>query len=491
MKSKYKFGLKDFKTIGLYDANIVKVASKTVQKLLQQKAYKKEELIEILKDVLQNPDKYEATPFSILAETIVNFKPQNDIKTVEKKIKELKKEIITYPIYGKELIEKGAIEQMNAAMRLPVSLAGALMPDTHLGYGLPVGGVLATQNNAVIPFAVGVDIACRMCMSIFEIDASFLEKNQNKFKNLLLKNTCFGTGKGFEKPMEDEIFEKDIWNSSKLLKSLKGKAIAQIGSSGTGNHFVEWGVLTIFDDKNDLNLAKGKYLSLLSHSGSRGLGANIAGHYSNLAMETTLLPNEVKHLAWLDLDTEEGQEYWIGMTLAGEYAAANHHHIHKKMAKDLEKQPVMMIENHHNFAWKEKMEDGTEVIVHRKGATPAHKGEWGIIPASMAQAGYLIKGRGIAASLNSASHGAGRLFSRGRAMKSITHNDLQQVLNENGVLLIGGDVDEAPMAYKDIDTVMHAQEELVEIVAKFNPKIVRMAERERFGKGKKDKFEES
>jgi tRNA-splicing ligase RtcB len=181
-------------------------------------------------------------------------------------------------------------------------------------------------------------------------------------------------------------------------------------------------------------------------------------------------------LAWLDLQTEEGQEYWIAMNLAGDYAAANHHQIHKKMAKSLGLKPLIMIENHHNFAWEGNLADGTPAIIHRKGATPASKGDLGIIPGSMAHAGFVVKGKGSNGAIYSASHGAGRAMSRSQALRNITKQDIKKVLADKGVTLIGGDIDEAPMAYKDIFKVIEYQSDLVEILAKFVPKIVRMAD---------------
>nr|MCU0353906.1 RtcB family protein [Cytophagales bacterium] len=283
--------------------------------------------------------------------------------------------------------------------------------------------------------------------------------------------------------LPDDVFDRPEWNATAMIRSLRYKAQNQLGTSGTGNHFVEWGVLDIAENDTELRLPKGKYLALLSHSGSRGFGAQIAGHYSKLAAERTKLPKEAQHLAWLDLNTEEGMEYWIGMNLAGEYASANHHQIHRRIAKALETKPVAVVENHHNFAWKEKLADGTEVIVHRKGATPAGKGVLGMIPGSMAQPGFVVRGKGEPSSINSASHGAGRLMSRSKALKTITKPELKKVLSDKGVTLIGGDLDEAPMVYKDINQVMNSQQNLVEVLAKFTPKIVRMADADKRNKG--------
>jgi tRNA-splicing ligase RtcB len=185
------------------------------------------------------------------------------------------------------------------------------------------------------------------------------------------------------------------------------------------------------------------------------------------------LPGEANNLAWLTLDEQEGMEYWMAMNLAGDYASACHHVIHAKIAKQLGRQPMKMVENHHNFAWKE-IHEGREVIVHRKGATPAGKDVLGIIPGSMTAPGFIVKGKGELASIASASHGAGRKMSRTSALNAITHHALQEMLDRHGVKLIGGGLDEAPHAYKDIYTVMNAQQNLVDTVGLFYPKIVKM-----------------
>ncbi len=145
-------------------------------------------------------------------------------------------------------------------------------------------------------------------------------------------------------------------------------------------------------------------------------------------------------------------------------------------AKALGSKALAKVENHHNFAWRETLPDGTSGIVHRKGATPAQKGVLGIIPGSMTAPGFIVRGRGEALSLNSASHGAGRLMSRRKAMESISKHTLQQFLHDNGVTLLGGNIDEAPMVYKDINVVMQLQNDLIDVIGMFRPKIVRMAD---------------
>ena len=383
-----------------------------------------------------------------------------------------------YKIYGAEAIEDGAIHQMDIASRLPITIAGALMPDAHQGYGLPIGGVLATKN-AVIPYGVGVDIGCRMCLTLYDLPMTMLEDNKEALKKMLVNNTMFGQAT-FKRPKDHAIFERDEFSDIAVVKGLKDKAWRQIGSSGGGNHFVEFGIVDIPAVADELGLQPGKYLALLSHSGSRGLGATLAGHYTKIAMDVCKLPQEAKHLAWLDLDTEAGQEYWLAMNLAGDYASACHHQIHERMAVGLRSNPLVMVENHHNFAWKEQDASGEEVIVHRKGATPAGKGVLGIIPGSMATPGFIVRGKGVSTSINSASHGAGRLMSRTKAKQTILPGHVNKVLTAAGVELIGSGLDEAPMAYKNIHEVMASQQELVDVLGTFMPKIVRMCGDERF-----------
>jgi tRNA-splicing ligase RtcB len=429
-----------------------------------------EKLLKIFSQVLAQPSVFvEDEIYSALA--IELTKPATDIIS-------LKEEALPYSIYGAEAIEEGALKQMQTAMKLPVTIAGALMPDAHQGYGLPIGGVLATRN-AVIPYGVGVDIGCRMCMTIYALPTNSLEEKKEDFKKMLLNNTMFGTAT-FKRPKDHEVLGRKEFSDIKIVRELKDRASKQIGSSGGGNHFVEFGIVEILAAVNEFNLAPGQYVAVLSHSGSRGLGAAIAGHYTKVAMAGCKLPQEAKHLAWLDLDTEAGQEYWLAMNLAGDYASACHHQIHERMAIGLRETPLAMIENHHNFAWKEKDANGNELIVHRKGATPAGAGVLGIIPGSMATPGFIVRGKGEVASINSASHGAGRLMSRTRAKETILPGHVNKFLKAAGVELIGSGLDEAPMAYKNIHQVMEAQQELVEVLGSFMPKIVRMCGDERF-----------
>jgi len=393
-----------------------------------------------------------------------------------KEVIALKENPSAYTIYGAEHIEDGAKAQMDVAMKLPVTVAGALMPDAHQGYGLPIGGVLATKN-AVIPYGVGVDIGCRMALTVFDIPEAHFYANEALYKTELMKHTKFGAGHGFHgrDKADHAVLDSSDFNVAPFIKQLHDKAYSQLGSSGGGNHFVEWGIIEFAERDTALNIEKGRYLALLTHSGSRGFGATIAGHYTQLAKSLCNLPYEAKNLAYLDLNSEAGQEYWIAMNLAGDYASACHEVIHDKLVKAIGGNVLAKVENHHNFAWKE-IWNGEEVIVHRKGATPAGKGVIGIIPGSMTAPGFLVRGKGQENAIHSASHGAGRQMSRTKAIQNITPLEMKSILAENNVTLIGAGLDEAPMAYKDIHQVMASQKELVDVVAMFTPKMVRMAD---------------
>ena len=371
-------------------------------------------------------------------------------------------------------LEAEAVKQMANACALPVSVAGALMPDAHVGYGLPIGGVLATEN-AVITYAVGVDIACRMKMTVFDRAVRTIAGQKDRLANIIESETRFGVGSSFKLRREHEVMDED-WTVSPITHRFRDKAWAQLGTSGSGNHFVEFGAFTV--ETNELGLEPGEYVALLSHSGSRGTGAQVCQHYSRVAMDRhPELPKELKHLAWLALDEEPGQEYWGAMNLMGFYAAANHALIHRHIARKLGASLVLDIENHHNFAWKERhVIDGAEreVIVHRKGATPAGAGVLGIIPGSMASPGYVVRGRGEPESLNNASHGAGRVMSRTKALQSFTWSAVKKLLAERDVTLLSAGLDEVPGVYKDIAQVMAAQTDLVEVLGRFDPRLVKM-----------------
>jgi tRNA-splicing ligase RtcB len=215
-------------------------------------------------------------------------------------------------------------------------------------------------------------------------------------------------------------------------------------------------------------------VGLLSHSGSRGAGAAVCSTYSQLAQR--LLPNRFQklgRLAWLDLSSEAGREYWEAMNLMGRYASANHAVIHRLVSNLLGAHIVAGVENHHNFAWLERHR-GRELVVHRKGATPAGRGVLGVIPGTMGDPAFIVRGLGNPESFDSASHGAGRRMSRTQAKHTFRFSHVRQELAERGIEVLEAGSDEVPGVYKDIREVMAAQQDLVQIVAQFDPRIVRM-----------------
>ena len=456
---------KELRAIGYPEGPVISMAMNIVHRKFKHGI--REEVMKVLKEILEKPEAFEDD--AIWASIAGQLMPQEEEQDGELSLNQTG---IQFNTYGAEHIEQGAMHQMYAAAKLPVAVAGALMPDAHQGYGLPIGGVLAT-DNAVIPYGVGVDIGCRMCLSVFDIGPDELQRKRDFFTSVLDESTLFGSGAQFDRSEDHEVMDQALFFELPLLKRLHTRAWKQLGSSGSGNHFAEFGLVEIGAKDEVLGVEPGTYVGLLTHSGSRALGAHIANHYTKIAISKRRLPQGVKNLAWLHLDEEEGMEYWLAMNLAGDYASACHHVIHDKISKQLGRKPMRRVENHHNFAWKE-IWNGKEVIVHRKGATPAGKDVLGIIPGSMTANGFIVKGRGEIAAVNSASHGAGRLMSRSRAQESITQKAMKDELRKHGVTLMGGGLDEAPFAYKDINVVMQSQASLVDIVGRFMPRIVKM-----------------
>lgn len=467
---------KDLLNIGMPQGKVIGLALEAVPYLKHDPV--QDLPLQYFRNVLEVPEKYLDHPN--LGDTAKELVKMN--APIEDPEKDLYKEG-TWEYYqaGPELIEEGTHEQMRQAMRLPITRGGALMPDAHVAYGIPVGGVYAAEN-AVIPYGVGVDIGCRMRLSVFDLSSIVIGQQRAHLRDILLRNTNFGTGGSYKegrRGMDHEVLEDPAFDSTQFLRGLKGQAYAQLGTSGSGNHFLEWGIYENLESGE----GKGK-LAILSHSGSRGVGFKIANRYTKIAKSKTPLPSPLEEMSWLTLDSEEGIEYWLAMELAGRFSAANHEVIHTKMARALGAEPSWVVENHHNYAWREKYL-GNDVIMHRKGATPAGEGVMGVIPGTMGDPGYVVRGKGEEHSGNSASHGAGRLMSRRKAKETINEEEWRKYLEDKGIELIGGTLDEAPMAYKSIDEVIERQLHLVDIVGKFTPSIVRMDGKEQQIRGRR------
>ena len=481
--AKLKLKSKDIRAIGYPEGPVISIAMNIMEK--NYKFEKEDSVMNLLRKILESPVEYaNDAVLGLIAQRLMDRADWDDPAPdgpapgswdgpdAGGAKASLNNTGVRFNVFGNGDVGPGAMNQMYQAAKLPVAVAAALMPDAHSGYGLPIGGVLAT-DNAVIPYGVGVDIGCRMCLSVFDIRPSELLQKENYFSRQLKQATLFGGGRQFDTIASHEVLERPEFDEIPMLRRHQYRAARQLGSSGSGNHFVEFGEVEIVEKDLVLGLQPGKYLGLLSHSGSRSLGASIANYYTRIARQKRRLPGQANNLAWLSLDEQEGMEYWLAMNLAGDYAAACHEVIHDKLAMALGRRPVRTVANHHNFAWKETHE-GRELIVHRKGATPAAQDVLGIIPGSMTAKGYIVKGKGAAASLSSAAHGAGRKMSRTQATGSITHELLNETLRKHGVHLLGGGLDEAPQAYKNIEEVMSSQATLVDTVGTFTPKIVRM-----------------
>lgn len=458
---------KELSKLGYTDNVARSLATELVAK--HCKHHSQEEIIRLLQDIIHSPEKYKQDAvWGRLAEVLSPTKAE--VSTYE-----LREEPLPYIVYGADHIDELARSQMEMAMRLPVTLSGALMPDGCAGYGLPIGGVLATTDDVVIPYAVGKDIGCRMSLTVLDAGTDYLEKHHDRAVEALHNNTAFGLDGILPFKQYHPLLDKSEFREIALLKTLREKAVRQLGTSGKGNHFVDICDIELSSD-NTLGLSEGRYLGILSHSGSRGLGAAIADYYTEIAKVTCRLPRQAGPFAWLSLNSEAGQEYWKCMEIAGEYSAVNHECIHYNVAKALRLKPLANVSNNHNFAWRDHLPDGRSAIIHRKGATPAHLGEMGIIPGSMATPGFIVSGKGREDSIFSASHGAGRTMSRLDAKNNISRHALKKYLAEHNVTLFGGTTEEAPQAYKDIHQVMESQQELVNIEGKIIPRIVRMSE---------------
>lgn len=420
----------------------------------------------LIPKLLAAPDVYLSDQYyGDLARSVIEFK-KNDVPLTA----------IDYKTWGDE-IDASSFQQIENACKLPVSRAAALMPDAHSGYGLPIGGVLACED-AIIPYGVGVDIACRMKMTITDLPVGTLVRNDaadcSELDRALDKGTVFGTGKAHSRRQDHDVMDED-WTVTGVTRENRDKAWKQLGSSGSGNHFVEWGLVTLNETLEGVE--PGTYVALLSHSGSRGAGAAVCRRYTDIAMRkapSKIRDNpQLKHLSWLAMDTQEGQDYWNAMNLMGKYASANHEVIHRNVTHLAGATRLATVENHHNFAWLEE-HGGKQLYVHRKGATPAGLGALGVIPGNMADSAFIVRGKGSAASLNSASHGAGRRMSRTKAKSMFRWGEWRDHLSKKNVRLLAGGLDEVPGAYKNIHDVMAAQRDLVDVVGEFLPRIVMM-----------------
>jgi tRNA-splicing ligase RtcB len=364
-----------------------------------------------------------------------------------------------------EDIEEGALVQIRNLANLPFAFNSvAVMPDAHQGYGMPIGGVLAT-HGVVIPNAVGVDIGCGMCAvktSLKELSVETLKEIMGEVRHAV------PVGFNHHKERQDDSFMPDAsFKKVVVCERQYQSATYQVGTLGGGNHFIE--------------IQKGSdgHIWIMIHSGSRNLGKQVADFYNDIAVKMnekwhSIVPKEWE-LAFLPLDSDEGKAYINEMNYCVEFAFKNRQLMMKNIEGVFSKktqcsfEPLINIA--HNYA---RMEHhmGRDVMVHRKGATSARIGEVGIIPGSQGTKSYIVKGKGNIESFQSCSHGAGRRMGRKQAERTLNLEEEIKKLNDQGIvhgIRTAKDLDEASGAYKDISVVMENQKDLVEIVVELSP----------------------
>lgn len=379
-------------------------------------------------------------------------------------------------------IEENCLEQAYNLSNLPfIHKWVCLMPDTHAGKGMPIGGVIATKD-VIIPNAVGVDIGCGMVFMATNIKVDEIKEIQTGNGSIIqsiIGNIMRTIPLGFEKyktAQQSEVLDKakesmDKYENNPELVPLIDEGYFQVGTLGGGNHFIE-----LQEDEEG-------YLCVMIHSGSRHLGKAICDYFHNKARELnekwySMVPDYYR-LAFLPVHSEEGKQYINWMQLALDYAFENREHMMNNVCniikEQIEKHTELKVEFtdkincHHNYAALENHYEAN-VWVHRKGATRVREGEMAVIPGAMGSYSYVVKGKGNKETFCTSSHGAGRCYSRSGAMAAFSTEKVMLDLKEQGVILgkrKKNDVaEECRFAYKDIDEVMEQQKDMVTPVRK-------------------------
>jgi tRNA-splicing ligase RtcB len=367
-----------------------------------------------------------------------------------------------YKIYSDD-IDPVALDQFFSAMKQDFVVQGALMPDAHAGYSLPIGGVVATKD-VIVPAWVGYDIGCGMCANKLNIKVSSLDEVRDIIFNEIYNLVPVGRNAHSNDYLFDNIttpsFRKDVKDVCDRVGESYEDAKAKLGTLGSGNHFIEIGA----DENNDV--------WIVVHSGSRHFGHSIASHYMKLASGT----NKAKEGHYgFDVNSEEGKAYIHDMNVALEYALYNRK-IMLYLVIDAIKMYLgydvafidsdVLINRNHNHA-----EERNGLWIHRKGATHAENGMMGVIPGNMRDGSYIVRGKGNPDSLYSSSHGAGRILGRRKAKEQLDVNIFELMMSGIVAKVDKNTLDESPMAYKDISKVMENQEDLVDIVVHIRPVI--------------------
>ncbi|MBS1722443.1 MAG: RtcB family protein [Armatimonadetes bacterium] len=370
------------------------------------------------------------------------------------------------PVFG-DPVDQGALEQIKNAQRYATRVA--LMADHHLGFGVPIGGVVAYPEH-VSPSGVGYDIACGNKAVLTDANSIKVKTRIHSYMDEVFKKISFGVGRVNEEQVEHELFDDPAWSEIPVLKKSKDKAVAQLGTVGSGNHYVD-----IFLDEKDR-------VWVGVHFGSRGLGHAVATEYIDIAKSKGYFEDGI---AVLHHRSDAGEEYVKAMEIAGRYAYAGRDWVCKKVAKIIGGDIMSEVHNHHNFAWREN-HGGEDFWVVRKGATPAFPGQRGFVGGSMGENAVIVEGvqsEMAEHTLHSTVHGAGRVMSRRRALGDkkkgiqgeISERAMQKWLQEAGVVLRGGGLDEAPQAYKRLPEVLAHHGDSIRVVHTLKPIGVAMA----------------
>ncbi len=371
--------------------------------------------------------------------------------------------------------DEGTVEQMWRCLGVGSAIKGVLCADGHLGYAQPVGGVIAYENHVSIS-GVGFDIGCGNMAVKTDMTERDIRGRLPGIVKEISRTIDFGVGGKYSRSrgdLEHPIFDHDdVWENAGV-KDLKDQAYQQLGTVGGGNHYVD-----LFVDREDDHIWIGV------HFGSRGLGHRTATRYLKWADGKdgiNVAP------ALVEFGTDLAERYMVAMRLAGEYAYAGREWVVKKVVKILAAKVLMSVHNHHNYAWEEK-HGGNYYWVVRKGATPAFPGQLGFVGGSMGDDAVIVEGldtEEARRNLFSTIHGAGRIFSRSVAKKTFTRSEMDKWLADKGILLVGGDLDESPMAYRRLDEVLKYHEDSVKVVNRLRPIAVLMA-----GKGERDPYKD-
>jgi tRNA-splicing ligase RtcB len=392
-------------------------------------------------------------------------------------------------IFGKH--EEKTLAQLNDVATRAVH--AALMADGHQGYIMPIGGVAAYRNQVSVP-GVGYDIACGNAAIRTDRNISeFTRQDLTELADEIASTVSFGIGRtnrDQDAPTDHPLFESDAWSLLPIeanAKELKEKARSQLGTVGSGNHYVD-----VFADRADGTIWVGV------HFGSRGLGHTIASGFLSLSANQKWGQRAKEHEALLDLDAPRGQDYWELMTLAGQYAYAGREWVARRVVDIIGGKELELVHNHHNFSWKEE-HFGEPLVVVRKGATPAFPGQKGFVGGSMGDDAVIVRGAEKSYqqpnALYSTVHGAGRVMSRTQARGKtkgwgrrariiapglVSQQMLDSWIKERGVILRGGGLDEAPQAYRRLPDVLKEQGDTIEVLHTLAPLIVVMAGADEF-----------